>query len=420
MARRRRVVELTAALQFGPAIPERDFAVVRRRAIFECCKWDPQVEDVSTLSPLPLLLSADAWEEIASAAESLAREALAAEGELCARPDLWQKLGIDRAMRGALAGCDRNQSAGAARLMRFDFHLATDGWRISEVNSDVPGGFVEGSGFSRLVAAHVPGARLPGDPAAEYVAAVRRAMKPDGVVALVHATSYSDDRQVMVFLERAFASAGIRAVLVAPTQLRWDSAGNARIECEWHRGPAAAVVRFFPAEWLPNCDRASGWQHFFKGARTPVSNPATAVFSQSKRFPLVWDVLSTRVDAWRRWLPETRDPRDVDWANDDSWVVKPAFGRVGEDVGIRGLRTPKEWAAITKGVKRHPGEWVAQRRFDAVSVDGRYPCLGVFTVDGTVAGIYGRMAKRALVDHASEDMAVLVGDREPRAAEVET
>lgn len=411
---------MTAVLQFGAAVPEREFAVVRRRAIFECCKWDPQVEDVSTLSPLPLLLSAGAWDEISSAAEALSREALAAETELCARPDLWKTLGLDRAMRGALAGCDRDPPAGAARLMRFDFHLSTDGWRISEVNSDVPGGFVEGSGFSPLVAAHVAGARLPGDPAADYVAAVARAMKPEGAVALVHATAYSDDRQVMVFLERVFAAAGIRAVLVAPTQLRWDSSGNAQIECEWHRGPAAAVVRFFPAEWLPNCGRSSGWGRFFRGARTPVSNPATAVFSQSKRFPLVWSALATSVDAWRRWLPETRDPREVEWARDESWVVKPAFGRVGEDVGIRGLRTAKEWAAITRGVTRHPGEWVAQRRFDAVAVDGRFPCLGVFTVDGRAAGIYGRMAKRALVDHASEDMAVLVRNPEPQAVEVQT
>ena len=139
------------------------------------------------------------------------------------------------------------------------------------------------------------------------------------------------------------------------------------------------------------------------------------MLTQSKRLPLVWDSLSARMDAWRRWLPETRDPRTVDWSEDDTWIVKPAFGRVGEDVGIRSLRTPKEWAAIAKGAKRHPGEWIAQRRFDAVAVDGRYPCLGVFTVDSRVAGIYGRMAKRALVDHASEDMAVLVREPERKA-----
>ena len=36
--------------------------------------------------------------------------------------------------------------------MRFDFHFTRDGWRISEVNSDVPGGLNESSGFERLMA----------------------------------------------------------------------------------------------------------------------------------------------------------------------------------------------------------------------------------------------------------------------------
>jgi glutathionylspermidine synthase len=98
----------------------------------------------------------------------------------------------------------------------------------------------------------------------------------------------------------------------------------------------------------------------------------------------------------------------VDWRRDERWIVKPALGRVGEDVGIRGVCSAKEWSAIEKSVRRHPGEWVAQRKFEAAPVEGRYPCLGVFTVDGKAAGIYGRMARRALVDHASEDVAVLV------------
>ena len=32
------------------------FAALRRQAIFDCCKWDPQVEDVATLAPFPIVL----------------------------------------------------------------------------------------------------------------------------------------------------------------------------------------------------------------------------------------------------------------------------------------------------------------------------------------------------------------------------
>lgn len=42
-----------------PVAPEA-FDRVRRRMIFDCCKWDPQVEDVATLAPFPLLLRREA------------------------------------------------------------------------------------------------------------------------------------------------------------------------------------------------------------------------------------------------------------------------------------------------------------------------------------------------------------------------
>jgi hypothetical protein len=38
-----------------------------------------------------------------------------------------------------------------------------------------------------------------------------------------------------------------------------------------------------------------------------------------------------------------------------------------------------------------------------------YPCLGVYTIDGRAAGIYGRLSARPLVDYAAVDVAVLTG-----------
>ena len=54
---------------------------------------------------------------------------------------------------------------------------------------------------------------------------------------------------------------------------------------------------------------------------------------------------------------------------------------------------------------------MAQRRFEAVALehDGEvlYPCLGVYVIDGQAAGIYGRVARRPLIDARSRDVAVL-------------
>ena len=403
---------MTVPWRPAPPLDPPVFAELRRQAIFDCCKWDPQVEDVATLSPVPLLLPRAAWDEIARLAEALAAEALAAETELVHRPDLHGRLGLPRPVRRALLQAARQgASPGAARVMRFDFHATTEGWRISEVNSDVPGGFNEASGFARLMASHVPGSTPSGDPAGRLAEAVCAAVQPGGTVALVHATAYSDDRQVMVYLGREIAARGCRSVLASPEHLRWRD-GQAWLTGAAGDGPADLVLRFFPAEWLPNLPRSAGWHCFFHGARTPLCNPGCAILTQTKRFPLVWDDLATPLPTWRRTLPETCDPRDVDRRSLDTWVLKPALGRVGEGVGITGATLEKDWKTIRRDAQRHPGHWIAQRRFTAVPLRtpalDLFPCIGVYTVDGRAAGAYGRAAHRPLIDHLAQDVAVLI------------
>jgi len=393
-----------------PPIAPAVFAQVRQQAIFDCCKWDPQVEDVATLSPVPLLLERAAWDEISAAAEALAVEAAEAEAELVRRPELHDRLGLPRSVRRALRRAARDgASPGPARMMRFDFHATTGGWRISEVNSDVPGGFNEASGFTRLMADHVPDATTPGDPAARLADAIANSIPSGGTVALVHATAYTDDRQVMVYLGRELAARGCRPVLAAPDHLCWCD-GSAELCGAAGAGAVDFVLRFFPGEWLPNLPRRSGWQHCFTGARTPQCNPATALLVQSKRFPLVWDEMATSLPTWRRALPETRDPRKVDWRHDNlgDWVLKPALGRVGDGVGIAGATEEKDWKTIHRAVRRHPGDWIAQRRFEALPQGGLFPCIGVYTIDGRAAGAYGRAAGRPLIDHRAQDLAVLI------------
>lgn len=400
--------------------PLRDalFEEVRRQAIFEACKWDPQVEDVSTLAPYPLVLRPSAWAELRTLAEQLGAETLAAEEELRQRPELHRLLGLPRALRKALgdprvavrSSLDHGDPR-VVRIMRFDFHLTTEGWRLSEVNSDVPGGFNEASGFTALMAPHHADLESCGDPVEALGVAIEQAASPGATVALVHATAYSDDRQVMTYLARRWRRRGLRPVLAGPDHLDWRG-GGARLAADWHEGAAGFVFRFFPAEWLPNLRRGGGWIHYFRDHATPLCNPATALLTQSKRWPLTWDQLRARVPAWRRHLPETRDPAHAPWKRSDEWVVKPALGRVGEMIGIPGVTPTAEWRRIRRSLCWHRAEWAAQRRFEPVAFESpegpRYPCLGVYTVRGRAAGVYGRISALPLINHRAQDIAILV------------
>jgi hypothetical protein len=109
-------------------------------------------------------------------------------------------------------------------------------------------------------------------------------------------------------------------------------------------------------------------------------------------------------------LPESRDVRQI--SNEaEQWVFKPALGRVGEDVAISGVTDESDWVRILREARRRPQFWVAQRRFEAIPLlvenEPYYPCVGVYTVDGRVAGAYGRIGRKPLIDAYAQDIAVL-------------
>lgn len=388
------------------ALDPRARADIRERMALDHCKWDPQVGDVSVLAPYAIMLEPEAWAEIAAAAEALASEILDAEIELGSRPDLLRSLSLPRAFTRrpdpALA------AVAGPRIVRFDFHLTTDGWKISEANTDVPGGLIESGPFVALMAEALDAhADAPPDPAQSLAAAL--ASRGHRSIALVHATAYTDDRQVMVHLARALESAGCGAHLVAPDQIAWiDRRAHVRADPRTTRA-ADAIVRFFPAEWLPNL--SAQCLRGFLTSLTPASNPPAALLTQSKRLPLIWDRLATPMPTWRSLLPDTRDPRRNP-RRDTDWILKPALGRVGAGVVIPGVTLDRALRAARRSARLFPRHWIAQRRFDAVPLatpDGdRFPCLGLYVIDGRAAGIYGRLAPRPLIDHRAQDVAVLI------------
>jgi glutathionylspermidine synthase len=384
-----------------------EFAALRTQVIFRGAKWDAQVGDVCTIARAPLVLRRSAWNDLATTAERLSAELLEMERELLGRPHLLAKLGLPRALSRVLPG---ELPEHALRLQRFDFHFTESGVRVSEVNADVPGGLHEGA-IADLYSTRLPGCTTPGNVAASLAAAISARCNPSACVALVHATAYSDDRQVMTLLERELARVGLRGWPCAPDHLEWRD--GCRIVLGQQSTPVEAVVRFFPAEWLPACPAECDWQQLVRGDAL-LCNPASCVVVQSKRLPLVWGRLRASSSTWRELLPDTRSTWRAPWLRDSDWLLKPALGRVGQGIVARGLSRPRDFARVALDAMTHPSRYVAQRRFRPLPYrsDGAvaYPCIGVFTLDGRVIGAYGRSSASVFVDHRAVDTPILIAE----------
>jgi hypothetical protein len=186
-------------LRVGPTLPEEELEELRREMELSHFKWDAQVGDVMSLAPFPLLLSAHTWSELSSLAERLTAETRAIEDELRGRPELHARIGLPRSLRALFARATAPTPA-AARVMRFDFHWSTEGWRVSEVNSDVPGGYTEATSLTQRMAEHVPGARPTGDPTRALVEAITRTTGERGTIAMMNAPGHMEDHQVVAYL----------------------------------------------------------------------------------------------------------------------------------------------------------------------------------------------------------------------------
>lgn len=402
-----------AGLRAENSLDAKSFSKLRRRAMLDGCKWDSQVGDVTTLAPFPLVMKRSVWDLLASHAEKLTSEAAAAEEEISWRPELLRMLGLPPALLKVVAGRAPLTPA-AGRVIRFDFHFTTDGWQISEANSDVPGGFSEASHFTGLVAKYFPHLAAAANPAETWCDVLATAAGAGGRVALLSAPPVLEDHQVNTFLAAGLRERGCQTHLAKPEQIHWRD-GIAHLETSWYRGPLDLVIRFYQAEWLPK-SRAAGWQNFFRGGKTLVTNPPLSIISESKRFPLTWKYLSASLPTWRELLPLVCDPRETQWLDDHDWLLKTAYCNNGEAVCIRGLMKPHQWWRTKLCSRLSPGKWVAQRRFESVPVPtplgSRHVCIGVYTVNGETAGAYARLSEKPVTDFAAVDAALLIEEDE--------
>jgi len=370
------------------------------------------VGDQVTLAPFPFFITARDWTELAALARDLSTETLAAERELLRESRLHRDLGLPPGLLALFAQSHAvRETPSFSRTLRFDFHPTRDGWRVSEVNSDVPGGFSEAESFTALMAEHYSGSRVPGAPGSRWAECAATSLGSSGLVALLSAPGHMEDFQVTAYLAQRLEQHGLTTLLLNPTQLGWR---DGRAFVARTNAPLTGLVRFYQAEWLARLPKDTGWQRLFFDGETRVSNAAGSALTESKRFPLSWTHLSTRLPTFSRLLPETRALSEAPWFRDDGWLLKAAYSNAGDSVVARPWVNKARWARTAAQALARPRSWVAQRRFEIERVDtpegALAPCVGVYVIDGEVAGAYLRLSKGRLIDYSAMDAALLITD----------
>lgn len=394
-------------------VPKDKYDEYRLTLMFDCYKWDPQFSDYNTIAEYALVITRKEHEELEMLTEQLDRETRAAEIMLNNNLQLAKPLELPKKLKKEIIRMKNYQPDKHIRLMRYDFHPTTEGrWAVSEVNSDVPGGFAEAS--------LMPAAALDLLKDSDYryisfgdilVKAIAEKVVSNGRIMLVHCTSYSDDRQVMQFLGDRLKGEGFRVIYAAADHLNFKD-NTAFSILDGNEGQIDAIIRFTPIEWLMDI-KPKRWQGYFDTTTVSCNHPI-AIFAQTKRFPLVWDVLEQQglsMSTWRELLPETLEVKNV--KGKEGYIFKPAYGRVGEKISIKEACREDEYRKIIADVRRHPQKYLAQKKFNSRPLSGEHGeefhvCLGSYTVDGRHAGYYARISTSPRIDSNAADIPVLI------------
>lgn len=394
-------------------IPKEEFEEYRLNLLFDCYKWDPQFSDCNTVAKYALVITQKEHEELERLTEALDQETRSAEEFLNENLQLTGPLSISGKFHKELRNMTNYRPEEHVRLMRYDFHPTIEGtWALSEVNSDVPGGFAEGS-FMPEVARRVIGEeKLDFISFSErMVQAISAKVPSNGRIMMVHCTSYSDDRQVMQFIGDRLKEKGYQIIYCAADHVRFKD-HQAYSFLDGNEGKVEAIFRFTPLEWVADI-KPKRWQGYFDTTTVSCNHPI-AIFAQTKRFPLVWDVLEKNgisMSTWRSLLPETLEVKAV--RGREGFIYKPAYGRVGEKISIKEACVGDEYEKIMKDVKKHPKKYLAQKMFQSKPLIGEneeeyHVCLGSYTVDGKHAGYYARISKTRRIDSFAADIPVLI------------
>ena len=394
-------------------IQEDKYYDYKLQAMFDCYKWDPQFYNNCTLAKYALVLTKQENEELITLTTKLDVETRQAEQWLNKNKKVAKKLMLPRKILKQIKNMQSYDETKNIRLMRYDFHPSHDNsWVVTEVNSDVPGGFAESSLLPALARNIIGDKNLTynsfGD---RMVETINNKLKHKGTIMLVHCTCFSDDRQVMQFLGDTLKEQGYRIIYGAADHISFK---NKKAYCilDNNYEEIDLIFRFTPLEWLIQM-KPRRWDGYFNTVTMSCNHPIS-IYAQSKRFPFVWQELKREgilMETWSSLLPETIETKNV--GTKEGFIYKPVYGRVGEKISIKEACKGDEYIKILKDVKKHPKQYLAQKKFESKPVlgdnDTKYHvCIGSYVIDGQHAGYYARMSLYPRIDSYAMDIPVLI------------
>lgn len=397
-------------------IPDSKYYEYRLNAMFACYKWDPMFYDSNTLAKYVLILSEQENKELIQLTENLDKETRLAEEYLNKDKKLSKKLDLPKKVREQIKNMQNYDKKNNIRLMRYDFHPDIEGnWIVTEVNSDVPGGFAESSLLPDLARKTINKKELTYTSFGErMVEEINKKLHKKGTIMMVHCTCYSDDRQVIQYMGDRLQKEGYDIIYGAADHINFN---NKKAYCilDNNNKKIDLIFRFTPIEWLIQM-KPRRWDGYFNSETVSCNHPI-AIYAQSKRFPFTWDELEKNgisMKNWKKLLPETIEVNKL--KNKEGFIYKPVYGRVGEKISIKEACREDEYNKILKDVKLHPKQYLAQKKFLSKPLKGEnneeyHICLGSYTIEGKHAGFYARMSKYPRIDSYAADIPVLIESR---------
>ncbi len=382
----------------------KEISDLMNRLCFDYFKWDVEACGKRLVLEESVVLSRAEHRRIVAICERFALILKRLEQALLQRPDLLKQLGIPENVLPLLHDVSPDE---ILQLARYDVFLTPDGrWMVSEFNEDVPGGFNEADGVPELLGPALRGSAFEGNVRRAIVAALR----PYKHIALLYATGYAEDLQHMLIIRKWLEEDGHTTELASPSHLR---AGWRGVSCFGQRCDAA--FRFYPGEWFQWLENLDDWKRI--APRLPMMNPLRRLIRQSKRLYVLWRDSSLLPADDIRFIDE-HTPRsfafeDIDAIDErNRWVLKNAFGRMGDTVIMGNLANDKLWQEALEAARRKPSEWLLQERFDVAPMqDGGqpfFPSLGVYLVNQQFAGYYSRAAHIPYINHEAYHVATVV------------
>lgn len=396
-------------------IPEDKYYDYRLQAMFDCYKWDPQFYDSNTLSKHVLILTEKENQEIIKLTEDLDKETRLAENYLNKNITIAKKLSLPHQIINQIPNMQNYDKNNNIRLMRYDFHPSKDNkWVVTEVNSDVPGGFAESSLLPNLASKILNKNNLYYTSFGEKMLdAINAKLHNKGTIMMVHCTCFSDDRQVMQYMGDQLKKEGYKVIYGAADHIRFNNKEAYSI-LHNNNEKIDLIFRFTPLEWLIQM-KPRRWDGYFNTTTISCNHPIS-IYAQSKRFPFVWEDLEKEnisMKTWKSLMPETINVNEV--KDQTGFIYKPVYGRVGEKISIKEACKNDEYEKILKDVRKHPKQYLAQKQFNSLplkdspdSKEEYHICLGSYTIEGKHSGYYARTSLYPRIDSYAADIPVLI------------